>query len=160
LELEEEEQREGGLSPYEARYTALRAFGNPTLIREHTRSVWSWNMLENLVRDLRIGVRTLFRSSGFAMIAILVMALGELRSDLELEEEEQRENGLPPEEAHYAARRALGNTTLIKEQTHEAWGWAAFERLRQEVRYGLRRLGRSPGFAVTAVLILASGRHV
>ena len=47
----------------------------------------------------------------------------ELRSDLDLEEEEQRESGLAPEEARYAARRALGNATLIKEQTHEAWGW-------------------------------------
>jgi hypothetical protein len=46
----------------------------------------------------------------------------ELRSDIELEEEEQRENGLPPEEVHYAARRAFGNATLIKEQTRETWG--------------------------------------
>jgi hypothetical protein len=45
----------------------------------------------------------------------------ELRSDLELEEEEQRENGLSPEEARHAARRAFGNTTLIRQQTHEAW---------------------------------------
>ena len=30
-------------------------------------------------------------------------------SDLELEEEEQRENGLSPKEAHYAALRAFGN---------------------------------------------------
>ncbi len=44
----------------------------------------------------------------------------ELRSDLELEEEEQRDNGKSPEEAHYAARRAFGNQTLIKEHTHEA----------------------------------------
>ena len=64
----------------------------------------------------------------------------ELRSDLELEEEEQRENGVPPEEARYAARRAFGNTTLIREQTHEAWGWAAFERLSQDIRYALRQL--------------------
>lgn len=41
----------------------------------------------------------------------------ELRSDLELEEEEQRERGVPPEEARYAARRAFGNSTLIKEHT-------------------------------------------
>ena len=75
LELEEEEQREGGLSPEEARYAALRAFGNLTLIREHTRAVWSWNMLENLLRDLRISVRTLLRSPAFSMIAVLVMAL-------------------------------------------------------------------------------------
>src|ERR1700735_3582823 len=75
LELEEEEQRERGLSSKEARYAALRAFGNPTLIREQTHAVWSWNMLENLLRDLRISVRTLFRSPGFSIISVLVMAL-------------------------------------------------------------------------------------
>ena len=61
--------------PEEARYAARRAFGNPTLIREQTRAVWSWNGLENLLRDLRISIRTLFRSPGFSMIAVLVMAL-------------------------------------------------------------------------------------
>jgi predicted permease len=75
LELEEEEQRERGLPPEEARHAALRAFGNPTLIREQTRSIWSWNGLEDLLRDLRISVRTLFRSPGFSVIAVLMMAL-------------------------------------------------------------------------------------
>lgn len=75
LDLEEEEQRERGVSPEEARHAALRAFGNPTLISEQTRAVWSWNGLENLLRDLRISVRTLFRSPGFSIIAVLVMAL-------------------------------------------------------------------------------------
>jgi len=75
LELEEEEQRENGLTPREARYAALRAFGNLTLTREHTRAVWRWNRLENLIRDLRISVRKLFRSPGFSMMAVLVMAL-------------------------------------------------------------------------------------
>ena len=75
LDLEEEEQRERGVPPQDARYAALRAFGNPTLIGEQTRAVWSWNALENLLRDLRIGVRTLLRSPGFSVLAVLVMAL-------------------------------------------------------------------------------------
>jgi predicted permease len=76
LELEEEEQREGGLSAEAARYAALRAFGNPALIRERTRAVWSWNRLESLARDLRFCVRTLRRTPGFTVVAVLVMALG------------------------------------------------------------------------------------
>src|SRR5215469_12077209 len=75
LDLEEEEQRERGVSPQEAGHAALRAFGNPALIREQTSAVWSWNTVENLLRDLRIGVRTLLRSPGFSILAILVMAL-------------------------------------------------------------------------------------
>jgi predicted permease len=76
LELEEEEQREGGISREEARYAALRAFGNPALVREQTRAIWSWNWLESLARDLRLSLRTLGRTPGFTVIAILVMALG------------------------------------------------------------------------------------
>jgi predicted permease len=76
LELEEEERREGGISEDEVRYAALRAFGNPSLIREQTRATWSWSCLESLARDLRISLRTLLRTPGFAVIAIVVMALG------------------------------------------------------------------------------------
>jgi putative ABC transport system permease protein len=76
LELEEEEQRESGVPKEESRNAALRAFGNPTLIREQTRATWSWNWLEFLLRDLRLSLRTLRRSPGFTVIAILVMALG------------------------------------------------------------------------------------
>jgi predicted permease len=75
LDVEEEEQRERGVPAEEARYAALRAFGNPALIREQTRAVWSCAALDNFGRDVRISVRTLFRSPGFSMLAILVMAL-------------------------------------------------------------------------------------
>jgi len=76
LELEEEEQRENGVSADEARYAALRAFGNPTLIREQTRATWSWSWLEFVGHDLRCCMRSLRRMPGFTLIAVVVMALG------------------------------------------------------------------------------------
>ena len=81
----------------------------------------------------------------------------ELQSDLELEEEEQRANGLSAEEARRAARRAFGNTTLVREHIHEAWGWAPVERVLQDARYAIRQLWRSPGFSIVVMLTLALG---
>jgi predicted permease len=65
-----------GMSAKEARYAAVRVFGNPVLLREQARATWSWNWLEGLFRDVRFSLRTLSRSPGFAVIAIVVMALG------------------------------------------------------------------------------------
>src|SRR5215472_14439887 len=76
LQLEEEEQREHGIAPEEARYAALRAFGNPSVISEQTREVWSWDRLETLLRDLRISIRTLARQPGFSAVVMLVIAVG------------------------------------------------------------------------------------
>jgi predicted permease len=76
LELEEEEQRERGLSPEQARRAARRAFGNPTLIREQTRATWSWSWLESFVSDLRYGIRGMFRNPGSTIFAILIVGLG------------------------------------------------------------------------------------
>jgi putative ABC transport system permease protein len=81
----------------------------------------------------------------------------ELRTDLELEEEEQRKSGVPPEEASYAARRAFGNKLLIKEQTREAWGWVPFERVSQDVRFAIRQLAKNAGFTAACLITLALG---
>ncbi len=76
LEQQIAENVAAGMSAEEARQAALRSFGNPVTLREQTRESWSWNGFESLWRDVRIGVRTLLRSPGFALTAVVVMALG------------------------------------------------------------------------------------
>jgi predicted permease len=76
LDRQAEENRAAGMSPAEARAAALRAFGNPALLRDQARASWSWNGLESLLRDLRYSFRTLRRTPGFTLIAVSVMALG------------------------------------------------------------------------------------
>jgi putative ABC transport system permease protein len=66
----------GGMSPEEARLVALRKLGNAALLRDQTRATWNWSGLEQFIHDLRIGIRTLSRTPGFTLVALLVMALG------------------------------------------------------------------------------------
>ena len=61
------------------------------------------------------------------------------------------------EMAARAGRSNFGNRLRMREQAREAWGWTWLDRLAQDMSYTTRTLARSPGFTVTAVLVLAIG---
>ena len=62
------------------------------------------------------------------------------------------EEGMPHDEAERTARRDFGNVTLLRERSREVWQWQRLESLLVDLKHVCRRLGRSPGFAITVVL--------
>ena len=75
-ERTEQIMRLENLSRAEARQAALRAFGNPTLVRTRSREVWEWSRHEALLADLKLVARRLSRSPGFAFTVLLTLSIG------------------------------------------------------------------------------------
>jgi putative ABC transport system permease protein len=76
LAMRQAEHERAGLAPEIARRTATRQFGNVTALKEQTRDMWKFPSFESLVRDIRYAFRTLRRAPGFALVAVLVLAIG------------------------------------------------------------------------------------
>ena len=103
------------------------------------------------------------------MLRKLAALTGRMRFDDELDEEmafhkeqieqELRDRGMSAVEAHYAAMRQFGNSTRMKERSNDVVRFR-LETVTQDVRFAARQMGRNPGFALTAVLMLALGMGV
>jgi predicted permease len=81
----------------------------------------------------------------------------ELQYHLERQIREGLNTGLTPEEARYAASRAMGGITKSKEECRDMRRVNFIDDLLRDLRYAGRNLRRSPGFAALAILIMALG---
>ena len=81
----------------------------------------------------------------------------EVREHLALETDRLIEEGMRPEDARAAARKAFGNVGAAQERFHESNRWVWLEQFGNDLRYAARGLRQNPAFLLTTVLTLAVG---
>ena len=103
------------------------------------------------VAQLRIAFRSIVRRRAERELD------DEMRHHLELEIQEHRRRGLSPEEARYAALRAMGAIEKSKDECRDLRRGRLVGEFLSDLRYAGRTLRRSPGFAALAIAIMAIG---
>jgi predicted permease len=104
-------------------------------LREMTNRLQAWWHRDRLARELS----------------------AELEAHVDLLARDLEHEGLSAADARAAARRQVGNTTVLNESSRDAWGFPAVDRLLQDLRYAIRGLIHAPGFTATIVVTLGLG---
>ena len=76
LQNQIDEYMAAGMDAQEARHAAFRSLGGVEQVKEECREARKMNLIENLVRDMRVGLRMLRRTPGFSVVVILCLTLG------------------------------------------------------------------------------------